>query len=110
MIFAWDYRNREHLAKHRVSPQEAEEILASVQSPYPMEVGGDKLVVWGQTNRGRYLQVIYVLKRPEEVEYESLSIQDWLAVELAGVTEIVRVIHAMELTAAMKKRLHKRRS
>ena len=110
MIFAWDDKNREHLAKHRVSPEEAEEILTSVGSPYPMEVGDDKLVVWGQTAHGRYLQVIYVLKRPEEVEYESLSIQDWLEVELGGVTEIVRIIHTMELTPAMKRRFHQRRS
>ena len=26
MIFAWDDKNREHLAKHRVSPQEIEEM------------------------------------------------------------------------------------
>jgi uncharacterized DUF497 family protein len=109
MIFAWDEKNREHLAKHSVSPEEAEQILVGVRSPYPMEVGDDKLVVWGQTDHGRHLQVIYVLKRPEEVEYESLSIADWLQVELGGVREIVRVIHAMDLTPAMKRRFNKRR-
>lgn len=108
MIFAWDDMNRGHLAKHHVNPEESEEVLASAGQPYPMELGDDKLVVWGQTDHGRYLQVIYVLKRPEEVDYESLSIQDWMEIELGGVTEIVRIIHAMELTAAMKKRFHKR--
>jgi hypothetical protein len=55
------------------------------------------------------LQVIFGLKRAEEVEYESLSVEDWLEVESGDVAEIVRVIHAMELTAGMKKRLKRRR-
>jgi hypothetical protein len=67
------------------------------------------LVVWGQTAAGRYLQVIFVLKPPHEAPYESLSVEDWLEVEAGRVTQIVRIIHAMELTSAMKKRFRKRR-
>jgi uncharacterized DUF497 family protein len=109
LIFAWDQTNRQHLAKHAVSPQEAQEIVDGAAAPYPMEIGDDKLVVWGQTSDGRYLQVIFVLRRPEEVEYESLSVEDWLEVESGGVSEIVRIIHAMDLTPAMKRRLARRR-
>jgi uncharacterized DUF497 family protein len=109
MIFAWDDVNREHLAKHNVPPEDAEDIVANAQSPYPMEVGDEKLVVWGQTIYGRYLQVIYVLKPPHEVEYEHLCVEDWLEVESGEITEIVRVIHAMDMTAMMKKRFRKRR-
>ena len=107
MIFAWDDKNREHLAKHHVSPDEAEEVVVHNQPPFPMEIGDEKLLVWGQTNRGRYLQVIYVLKQPHEVDYESLPVEDWLDVETGGEVEIVRVGHSMDLTPMMKKRFRK---
>lgn len=109
MVFAWDDTNRLHLQKHSVSPEEAQEIVTRVQPPYPMEIGDDKLVVWGQTEHGRYLQIIYVLKKPQEVAYESLTMEDWLDIESGEVTEIVRIIHAMELTPAMKRLFNKRR-
>jgi hypothetical protein len=65
--------------------------------------------VWGATRSGRYLQVIYVLKPPGEVAYESLAVEDWMAVEAGDATMVIRVIHAMELTARMKQLLRKRR-
>ena len=109
MIFAWDDDNCEHLAKHHVIPEEAEAIVIGAHEPYPMEVGDDKFVVWGQTENGRYLQVIFVFKAAREVAYESLSFDDWLEVERGKATVIVRVIHAMDLTPEMKSRLRKRR-
>ena len=33
----------------------------------------------------------------------SFSVKDWLEVEAGGVIQIVRIVHAMELTLAMKK-------
>ena len=53
--------------------------------------------------------MIYVLKGPNDVEYESLSIADWMSVEQGKVDEIVRVIHAMDLTPAMKRQLRRSR-
>ena len=55
IIFAWDDVNREHLAKHNVPPEDVEDVVANAQEPYPMEIGDEKLVVWGQTIYGRYL-------------------------------------------------------
>jgi hypothetical protein len=109
MIFAWDELNCEHLAKHSVSAAEAQEIILTARRPFPQELGDGKLVVWGQTAAGRYLQVIFVLKAPREVPYESLCVEDWLEIEARGLSQIVRVIHAMELTLSMKKGLRKRR-
>jgi uncharacterized DUF497 family protein len=109
MIFAWDDITCEHLAKHAVSVAEAQEVVAGARRPFPCEIGDDKLVVWGQTSGGRYLQVIFVLKKAQEVPYESLSMEDWLDVEAGRVTELVRVIHAMEMTEDMKKQYRKRR-
>jgi hypothetical protein len=50
-----------------------------------------------------------VLKTPDEVSYESLAVEDWMDVESGEVTEVIRVIHAMDLTPAMKRQLRKRR-
>jgi uncharacterized DUF497 family protein len=109
MVFAWDDRNHEHIAKHGVTHGEAEEVVRNSKSPCPMEVGEGKLVVWGFTAVGRHLQVIYVLKKPDDVEFESLPLSHWVSIAAGEVQEVVRVIHAMELTPAMKKRLRKRR-
>jgi hypothetical protein len=64
---------------------------------------------FGGNRVGGLLQVIYVLKIPDEVTYESLAVEDWMSVEAGNVTVVVRIIHAMELTARMKKLLRKRR-
>lgn len=109
MIFAWDQINREHIAKHSVSEAEAEEIARDAEAPFPREVGDDKLLVWGATRAGRFLQVIYVLKLPVEVDYESVAVEDWMEIEANEFSEIVCVIHAMEMTDGMKRQLRRRR-
>jgi hypothetical protein len=58
---------------------------------------------------GRQLQVIYVLKGPDEISYESLTVEDWMSVEAGEITVVVRIIHAMDLTPRMKRRRRKRR-
>ena len=109
MVFAWDDLNREHIAKHAVSPAEAEEVVRDARDPFPATIEGEKFVVWGATESGRHLQVIYVLKKPDEVSYESLAVEDWMAVEAGEVVEVIRVIHAMDLTPRMKRAFRKRR-
>jgi hypothetical protein len=109
MVFSWDDANRGHIARHAVTPEEAEDVVRNAKSPFPQTVEGDKLVVWGATESGRYLQVIYVLKTPDEVSYESLAVEDWMGVEAGDVVVVVRVIHAMDLTPRMKRSLRKRR-
>src|SRR5688572_26292073 len=108
MVFAWDDVNREHLAKHSVIPSEAEEVVRKAVAPFPETIEGDKFVVWGATATGRHLQVVYVLKTPHEVTYESVAVGDWMSVEAGQVADIVRVIHAMDLTPRMKRRLRRR--
>lgn len=101
--------SREHIAKHAVEPEEAESVVSGAAVPFPQLIEDEKYVVWGPTETGRLLQVIFVLKTPAEVAYESLAVEDWLAVEAGEVDEIVRVIHAMALTPRMKRQLRKRR-
>ena len=77
--------------------------------PFPQEIGEEKWLVWGPTGAGRFLQVIFVLKAQSEVEYESVALLDWTTLESRPEAKIVRIIHAMELTADMKRQLRRRR-
>ena len=105
MIFAWDETNRDHIAKHRVTPMEAEFVVENATPPFPQELGDGKRRAWGPTNSGRLLQVIYVLKEQDDVPFEAIDPLDW--VELQGMPDvkIARVIHAMDLTTNMKRQL-----
>src|SRR4051812_23701548 len=109
MFFSWDDVNREHIEKHGVTSEEAEYVVLNARRPFPQTVEDDKLVVWGATEYGRNLQVIYVLKTPDEVSYESLTVEDWMSVESGEASLVVRIIHAMDLTPQMKRRFRKRR-
>jgi uncharacterized DUF497 family protein len=108
MIFSWDDENREHIAKHAVTPEEAEEVVRGARAPSPKQQDDEKLVVWGATAAGRYLQVIYVLKHPDEVEFDSVAAHARIDIEAGKVREVIRVIHAMDLTPRMKRQLRRR--
>ena len=61
MLFRWIDWNRDHIAEHGVDPEEAEMVIRNVKSPYPEQIGDDKLLVAGRGRGGRFLQVIYIL-------------------------------------------------
>ena len=61
MDFRWNEWNTEHVAQHGVTPEAAEEVVQGAASPYPRRIGGDKLLVWGGSEQGELLQVIFVL-------------------------------------------------
>ena len=66
---------------HHVAPAEAEEVVRRARRPYPRKIGDEKTLVCGQTEAGRYLQVVYLIDEDDAVF----------------------VIHAMELTGARKR-------
>ena len=76
--------------------------------PFPREIGNDKYLVWGQTGGGRYLQVIFVYRSEDEVDFDALSAADLLAMS-EGTAVFIYVIHAMELTPRMKKQFRRKR-
>ena len=86
--FRWNDWNVEHIELHGVTPEEAEEVVRGAKRPYPRDIGDDKLLVRGQTEDGRYLQVIFVWDVPDEQAY---------------------VIHARPLTRREKHGLRRRR-
>jgi uncharacterized DUF497 family protein len=59
--FRWNQWNIEHLLGHGVDPHEAEEVVTDARPPYPRRMGDDKLLVWGPGQRGRLLQIVFVL-------------------------------------------------
>lgn len=106
MLFAWDELNIEHIGRHGVSQAEAEFVLRHLSPPWPQEKGDSKRLAWGRTEFGRLLQVIFVLKRPDEIPFESLTIDQWS--DLGEEDRVIYVIHAMDLTEAMKRLYRKR--
>ena len=61
----WNDWNIEHIAKHGVSPEEAELALSNARRPFPRKIDDDKWLVWGRGVGGRPLQVIFVLDDDE---------------------------------------------
>ncbi len=63
--FDWDAANIEHVARHRATPREVEQVFANE----PMIVGAqqhpeeERLLCFGRTNTGRFLTVIYTERR-----------------------------------------------
>jgi len=64
LVFQWDAANREHIARHRVSPEEAEQVIESD----PLDIGSvtvdgeDRISSIGRTNAGRFLVVVTTLR------------------------------------------------
>ena len=63
MIFDWDDANRDHLARHEVTPQEAEEVVLG--DPLDIELqtaegsgGEERILHVGETRNGRILELV----------------------------------------------------
>jgi len=61
LIFEWDTANQAHIARHQITPQEAEEIVCGSSLPLGTEKrdGEDRHVELGETSRGRLLIVVW---------------------------------------------------
>ena len=84
--FRWNLPNIEHIARHGVEADEAEDVVRGARRPYPLAVEDDTFLVRGRTRAGRLLQVVFVLD-PDDTVY---------------------VIHARPLTEAEKRRITRR--
>ena len=107
-LFAWDDRNVEHIARHGINPLDAEHVIRRARAPWPEQKGNDKLRVWGASERGELIQVIFTLKHPDELEFDSLTAEQWA--DLSDDDEVIYVIHAMPLTESMKRKYRRRRT
>ena len=84
--FRWNDWNLAKCTKHGVPPYEAEFVVNRARAPFPQRLENQKILVKGQTETGRYLQVIYLLEQDD----------------------VVFVIHARELTDNEKRQLRRR--
>ena len=108
MICYWDEWNREHATQHGVTESEIEHVLNDASPPYPEYLGAGKYRVCGQTHGGTYVQVIFVHKSAEEVDFETMPIEELVRFDSAK-GPYVYPIHARELTEREKRRERRRR-
>jgi hypothetical protein len=88
MEFRWNDWNLEHLERHGVSPEEAEQVVAHAKPPYPEGREDDKYLVWGPGQGRRLLQVLFLLQHDDSLY----------------------IIHARPLTEKEKRRYRRRRN
>lgn len=86
-VFRWNEWNIAHIADHGIAVPEAEDVVTHACQPWPEPIGDGKWRVWGQTAKGRYMQVIYVFDPPP----------------------LVYVIHACDLSQSENRRYRRRR-
>ena len=55
-MFAWDEDNREHIARHAVTPEEAEEVIQNepLDIERQLQNGARRMLHLGETARGRF--------------------------------------------------------
>lgn len=58
--YEWDDINIEHIARHRVIPQEVEE--SCFNEPLVMGPGKNKYIIYGRSDSGRYLFIVVVYR------------------------------------------------
>ena len=47
MDFRWNDWNEEHIQRHGVEPEEAEEVILRAKSTFPLAQDDEKYLVWG---------------------------------------------------------------
>lgn len=62
--FFWDSGNKEHIAKHKVTPAEAEQVVSNNPIDLPLQVrnGEERIAQVGETDAGRLLVVITTMR------------------------------------------------
>jgi uncharacterized DUF497 family protein len=65
MVFEWDQANTGHIAEHEVTPEEAEQVMASDPMIREFQIvdGEERCAALGITNRGRVLLVWWTVRR-----------------------------------------------
>jgi uncharacterized DUF497 family protein len=104
----WDQRNREHIAKHDVTPEEVDQVFQAITPPFPEEIGEGKYRVEGQSRAGRYLHVIFVYRPVDSLDWNLLRWEERMALLDENADEVVYVIHARDLTESEKRALRRR--
>ncbi|HLI02663.1 MAG TPA: BrnT family toxin [Terracidiphilus sp.] len=63
-MFQWDAANREHIEKHGITPNEAEEVI--LNNPFDLEFqlrnGENRIAQIGETSKGRVLVIVTAMR------------------------------------------------
>jgi len=106
MICLWNNWNIKHIEKHGVRPEDVNYILNHLHAPYPTAIGEGKFIARGQSESGRFLQVIFAYRSDKEVDLAELNPVDRLRFEEGD--EVIYVIHARDLNAQEKRQWRRR--
>lgn len=62
--FDWDEHNERHLARHRISRLEAEDVLSGdhILTEYQVEGGEQRWIAVGATRTGRILNIVFAIR------------------------------------------------
>lgn len=65
MEFEWDAENRKHIARHDVTPEEAEEaiLIEPLEADVQQHGSEERVLSFGRTKSGRLLTVLYTERR-----------------------------------------------
>jgi uncharacterized DUF497 family protein len=66
LIFEWDMGNIDHIAKHKVKPQEAEEVFFDKKSQVSRDIrhskSEDRFIIIGKTKKNRLLYQVFTFR------------------------------------------------
>jgi uncharacterized DUF497 family protein len=94
--FDWDEANISHLGRHRVQPEEAEQVILSNPVDLATEIveGEERYLNLGATQQGRILLVVdHVARRPRTRSDGVRTNQAVDSVLLPGTREVIRHGH-----------------
>ncbi len=65
MEFEWDTENRKHIARHSITPEEAEEAvrIEPLEADLQQHESEERVLCFGSTKAGRLLTVLYAERR-----------------------------------------------
>jgi uncharacterized DUF497 family protein len=64
LLFEWDDANRDHISRHAVTPEEAEQVIKNdpLDIMVDSDEGEERTTSVGQTNQGRVLLVVTTIR------------------------------------------------
>jgi hypothetical protein len=108
-MFLWDDFNREHATSHGVGRKDSEFVIENAAAPFPRRREAGKFLVWGPDRSGRIVEVVYCYRVAEELNYDSVSPEDIMALAEQKNVVVVYIIHAMPLDGRRLKQYRRTR-
>jgi len=65
--FRWNAWNEEHVERHGIKIEDAEEVVRGARPPFPLVQGDERYLVWGPAGGGQLLQVVFIIDPDDSV-------------------------------------------